>query len=64
MWKKIAAGIVILLILAAGIGYYLLTNLDGFIKSAIEKYGSAATQTERVGASGEHFPWTTGWPAT
>jgi hypothetical protein len=45
MWKKIAAGIVILLILAAGIGYYLLTNLDGFIKSAIAKYGSAATQT-------------------
>jgi hypothetical protein len=45
MWKKIAAGIVVLLILAAGIGYYLLTNLDSFVKSAIEKYGSAATQT-------------------
>ena len=45
MWKTIATGIVILLILIAGAGYYLFSNLDSYIKAAIEKYGSQATQT-------------------
>lgn len=45
MWKKLSAAIVILLILIAGAGYYLFSNLDSFIKTAIEKYGSEATQT-------------------
>ncbi len=45
MWKKIAAGILLLLILIAGAGYYLFANLDSYIKAAIEKYGSQATQT-------------------
>lgn len=45
MWKKIAAGIILLLILIAGAGYYLFANLDSYIKAAIEKYGSQATQT-------------------
>jgi len=45
MWKKIAIGIVLLLILIAGAGYYLFANLDSYIKAAIEKYGSQATQT-------------------
>ena len=45
MWKKIAIGVVLLLILIAGAGYYLFSNLDSYIKAAIEKYGSQATQT-------------------
>ena len=45
MWKKIATGIVLLLILIAGAGYYLFSNLDSYIKAALEKYGSQATQT-------------------
>src|SRR5208282_5195100 len=28
----------------AGVGYYLFSNLDSYIKAAIEKYGSQATQ--------------------
>jgi len=46
MWKKIGIGIVILLLLIAGAGYYLFANLDSLIKSAIDKYGTEATQTE------------------
>jgi hypothetical protein len=45
MWKKIGLAIVILLILIAGAGYYLFSNLDSLVKAAIEKYGSEATQT-------------------
>jgi len=44
MWKKIGIGVVVLLIIIAGVGYYLFSNLDSYIKEAIEKYGSQATQ--------------------
>lgn len=44
MWKKIGIGIAVLVIVIAGAGWYLFANLDTYIKEAIEKYGSAATQ--------------------
>jgi hypothetical protein len=44
MLKKIGIGVVVLLIIIAGVGYYLFSNLDSYIKAAIEKYGSQATQ--------------------
>jgi hypothetical protein len=46
MLKKIAIGVVVLLLLIAGGVYYLFSNLDSIIKAAIEKYGTAATQAE------------------
>jgi hypothetical protein len=46
MLKKIAIGIVVLLVIIAGAAYFLFSNLDSIIKAAIEKYGTAATQTE------------------
>ena len=45
MWKKIGFGFIILLAITAGALWYLVSNLDSLIKAAIEKYGSAATQT-------------------
>lgn len=46
MKKKIIIFIVLTLILVvAGTVVYVLTNLDSIVKSAIEKYGSAATKT-------------------
>ncbi|GLR67907.1 hypothetical protein GCM10010909_25880 [Acidocella aquatica] len=45
MWKKIGIGLIILLAIIAGAVWYLVSNLDSLIKAAIEKYGSAATQT-------------------
>jgi uncharacterized protein involved in outer membrane biogenesis len=45
--KKVVLGVILILIIALGLGiYYLLTNLDGIVKAAIEKYGSEATQTK------------------
>ena len=45
MMKKIAIGLlVVALIVGAGL-YYLLANLDGIVKNAIERYASAALQT-------------------
>ncbi len=46
MLKKIAIGVVVLLLVIAGGVYYLFSNLDSIIKAAIEKYGTAATQAE------------------
>ncbi|MFN4283410.1 MAG: hypothetical protein ACK4NA_12305 [Alphaproteobacteria bacterium] len=46
MFKKIAIGLAVLLVIVAGGAYYLLSNLDGLIKSAMEKYGTEATQAE------------------
>src|SRR5579863_4591308 len=46
MLKKIAIGVVVLLVVIAGGAYYLFSNLDSIIKAAIEKYGTAATQAE------------------
>lgn len=44
--KKAILGIVVILILAiAGGVYYVVTNLDTIVKTAIEKYGSETTQT-------------------
>ncbi|MGE3624578.1 MAG: hypothetical protein AB7H77_12010 [Bdellovibrionales bacterium] len=45
MFKKIAAILAVLIILAGLGAYYLWSNLDYFVKTAIEKYGTAATQT-------------------
>lgn len=45
MFKKIAIAVVVLLVIVAGaIGYFVFFKLDGTIKSAMEKYGSEATQ--------------------
>ena len=44
--KKIVLGAVLVLLLSIGFGvYYLLSNLDAIVKTAIETYGSQATQT-------------------
>lgn len=44
--KKIILSLVLLVIVAiAGGVYYVMSNLDGLIKEAIETYGSQATQT-------------------
>lgn len=44
--KKIALGAFLVLLVTIGFGvYYLLSNLDGIVKAAIENYGSQATQT-------------------
>ncbi|MDD2794822.1 hypothetical protein [Acidocella sp.] len=45
MWKKIGLGLAVLLAVAAGGLWYLVSNLDSLVKAAIEKYGAAATQT-------------------
>jgi hypothetical protein len=43
--KKILIGVAVLIVIL-GIGaHYLGTNLDSIVKSAVEKYGTAATQT-------------------
>ena len=49
--KKLALGAFLVLLLSIGFGvYYLLSNLDSIVKTAIESYGSEATQTTvRVG---------------
>ncbi|HEU0070705.1 MAG TPA: hypothetical protein VFS04_05375 [Alphaproteobacteria bacterium] len=44
MFKKIAIAVVVLLVIVAGGAYFLLSNIDGLIKNAMEKYGSEATQ--------------------
>ena len=44
--KKVVLGAILVLLITIGIGvYYLLSNLDSIVKSAIETYGSEATQT-------------------
>ena len=45
MMKKIAIGLVVLLGLIAGGVWYLFSNLDSFVKTAIQTYGSQATQS-------------------
>jgi hypothetical protein len=45
MLKKILIGFFVIILLFAGGGYYLKTNMDSIVQAAIEKYGSAATQT-------------------
>jgi len=44
--KKVVLGAILVLLITIGFGvYYLLSNLDSLVKSAIETYGSEATQT-------------------
>jgi len=44
--KKVILGTSLIVILVLGVGvYYVFTNLDAIVKAAIEKHGSAATQT-------------------
>jgi len=44
--KKVILGLIVIIVLAIGVGAYLvLTNLDAIVEAAIEKYGSRATQT-------------------
>jgi hypothetical protein len=44
--KKVVLGAIMVLLVTIGFGvYYLLSNLDSIVKSAIETYGSDATQT-------------------
>ena len=45
MLKKIAIALVVLIIIAGGGLFYLRSNLDSLVRTAVEKYGSAATQT-------------------
>jgi hypothetical protein len=59
MWKKIGIGVAVLLIITAGAGWYLLSNLDSIIKAAISKYGSAATLTS-VNVDGVKLSLTSG----
>jgi hypothetical protein len=44
--KKLGMGLAILLLIAVGGLIYLKTNLNGIVERALEKYGSAATQTD------------------
>ncbi|MCB5945899.1 hypothetical protein [Acidocella sp. KAb 2-4] len=59
MWKKLGIALVVLLLLIAGAAYFLFSNLDSLIKAAIEKYGSAATQTT-VAVDSVHLSLTSG----
>jgi hypothetical protein len=59
MWKKLGIALAVLLVLIAGAAYFLFSNLDSLIKTAIEKYGSAATQTT-VSVGGVHLSLTSG----
>ena len=59
MWKKLGITLAVLLLLIAGAAYYLFSNLNSLIKAAIEKYGSAATQTE-VSVDSVHLSLTSG----
>lgn len=44
--NKVMLMVVAIILLAAGGGvYYLISNIDALVKAAIEKYGSATTQT-------------------
>lgn len=45
MLKKLSVGFIALVVLIGVGGYFLTANLDSLIRTAVEKYGSAATQT-------------------
>ncbi len=44
-WKKIIIAIAVLLLVLAGVLFFVFRNLDSIVKSAIEKYGSEITKT-------------------
>ena len=59
MIKKLVITLLVLIALVAGGAYYLHSNLDSLLQSAIEKYGSQATQT-KVNLKKIHIGLTTG----
>jgi hypothetical protein len=44
--KKILIGVAVLVVIIGAGVFYLWSNMDGLIKTAIEKYGTQATQTQ------------------
>jgi len=46
MFKKIALGVAVLVVVLAVGAHFLWSNLDRIVKAGVEKYGTAATQTE------------------
>jgi hypothetical protein len=44
--KKILIGLAVLVVIIGAGVFYLWSNMDGLIKTAIEKYGTQATQTQ------------------
>jgi hypothetical protein len=44
MLKKIGIGLAVFVLVVAGGVWYLFANLDSYVKSAIEKYGTAAVE--------------------
>lgn len=46
MIKKVLIGVAVLLVVLAGGVYYLYSNIEGYIKTALETYGSEATQSQ------------------
>jgi hypothetical protein len=44
--KKILIGLAVLVVIIGAGVFYMWSNMDGLIKTAIEKYGSQATQTQ------------------
>jgi len=59
MVKKLVTTLIVLCTILAAVGYYAYSNLDFYVKGAIEKYGTLATKTE-VDLSGVHIGLTTG----
>jgi hypothetical protein len=43
--KKVLIVVGVLLLVVAGVVFYVMTNLDSIVKAAIEKYGSETTKT-------------------
>jgi len=44
--KKLFVGLIVLVVIIVGVGGFIGSNLDSIIKTAVEKYGSEATQTK------------------
>lgn len=44
--KKVLIGVVVVMVLVAGGVYWLVSNVDSFVRTAVEEYGSAATKTK------------------
>lgn len=59
MFKKFGILLFVLILLLAGGLFYLNTNLNAIVKDALERYGSAATQTD-VNISSVRISLTTG----
>src|SRR5262245_48725333 len=46
MKKLLLIGFVLIVVAVGGVGYYVYSNLDSLIKTAIEEVGTRATQTQ------------------